>query len=183
MRRCARSAGALLTFAALGAAAAPPPPGTVACRLSGWSEVRGAQMRAGPSPDARLLATFSPRASRQGGVDITGTFPEFEIRGYNNGWFLIGGASYGDYGDPEPRRPLYSGEGWMRGDQIGGQLGWGRLHSRPSERSSSRPYGKAPDAVRIHRLLACQDTWVRIEADIGTGWAPGMCGNQATTCG
>jgi hypothetical protein len=128
------------------------------------------------------LARLVPRSAVQGGVDINGTLPEFEIRGFRAGWFLIGGASYGDYGDPPPVRRLYAGEGWVRGEQISGEILPGRLHVAPSPRSRSRAYGKGTDEVTVKRLLACEGSWMKIDSDVGTGWVPGLCGNQVTTC-
>jgi hypothetical protein len=65
-----------------------------------------------------VVARLAPRT----GADITGTLPEFEIVGYQGGWFQVTGATYGDYGDPPPRRPLYSGKGWLPGASIGGMV-------------------------------------------------------------
>ena len=161
-------------------------PRHVPCQASGYAVHPDTEIRASPSADAPLLAKVSPRGAIEGGFEIAGTLPEFEIRGYRDGWFLIAGTSYGDYGDygddPLPEAPLYAGEGWMHGRDISGQLRPGRLHRAPSESSRSREYGVEPDAIVVRRLLACQGWWVKVETDIGTGWAPGMCGNQVTTC-
>ena len=70
----------------------------------------------------------------------------------------------------------------MRGDQIGGQLYAGRLHVGPTATSHSRAYGKGTDEVTVKRLFACQGTSMKVETDIGSGWVPGLCGNQVTTC-
>ena len=162
--------------------AAAPGPGTSVCRASGWGVGPQVDVRAAPSPSGRVLARLVPRAAEQDGVDLNGALPEFRIHGARGGWFLIGEASFGDYGDPKPRRPLYAGQGWVRGDQIGGQLMPGRLYSAPTQRSRSRAYGKGTDEVEVKRLLDCTGTWVKIEADIGTGWVNGLCSNQVTTC-
>jgi hypothetical protein len=169
-----------MAFLALTGAAAPQPR-TYVCMASGWAKGI-ADVRAQPSPRARLLARLAPRPAVQNGEDVNGTLPEFEIRGARNGWFLIAGASYGDYGDPAPRRPLYAGQGWVHGDRIGGQVFPGGLHVAPSERARSRPYGKETDAVEVRRLLDCRGQWLQVETDVGTGWVHGLCGNQVTTC-
>lgn len=175
-----RAAPALVTLLAC-TGASPPPENS--CNISGWGSAPRTVVRAAPAPGAKVLAVLPHRPAQEGGQDINGSFPEFRITAARDGWFRIDQASYGDYGDPTPRRPLYSGKGWVRGDQIGGQLYSGRLHVAPSQRARSRPYGMEPDSVSIRRLINCRGNWARIEADIGTGWVQGLCGNQVTTCG
>ncbi len=173
----------ILSLAAmLACCGAAPMPQTHGCDVHGWGSAPVMQVRAAPSPGARLLGVLRQRAADEGGQEITGTFPEFRITGAQGGWFRITGADYGDYGDPAPRRAWYRGAGWVRGDQIGGQVLAGRLHAAPAETSRSRRYGKDADAVTIRRLLDCRGFWVKVEADIGTGWVHDMCSNQVTTC-
>lgn len=174
-----RAAAVLAILAGTGAAA----PAASTCEIQGWGSTPRTIVRAGPSSSANVLAVLRHRAARERGEDINGTFPEFRIDAASNGWFRIGEATYGDYGDAAPSRPLFAGQGWVRGDQIGGQLYSGRLHTLPRDSSPSRPYGKDTDAVSIRRLLDCKGPWVKVEADIGTGWAKGLCSNQVTTCG
>lgn len=161
--------------------AAPLQPGST-CDVHGWGASPRVEVRAAPAANARLLGTLRHRAAVESGTDINGTFPEFHIVGAQGGWFRITGTDYGDYGDPLPRWRWYRGTGWVRGNQIGGQVLAGRLHVAPSKRSRSRDYGKPADIVTIRRLLDCQGHWVKIEADIGTGWINGLCNNQVTTC-
>lgn len=155
----------------------------VPCDASGWTTKSNAEIRAGPSADAPLLATVSPRAKREGSVEIIGPLPEFEIHGYRDGWFLISGTSYGDYdGDPQPEVPLYSGNGWMRGEDISGEVLPGGFRPEPSLDSPSRAYGTYSDSVVVTRVLACKGYWVKVETDVGSGWVAGLCGSQVTTC-
>lgn len=168
--------------ALLAGGAAAPAAGMHQCDVTGWGSAARLDIRAAPAAGARLLGTLRRRAASENGEEINGTFPEFRIIGAQRGWFRITAAHYGDYGDPPPRWRWYRGTGWVRGDQIGGQLLAGRLHTAPSEKSRSRPYGVEPDGVTIRRLLDCQGYWVKIEADIGTGWVHGLCSNQVTTC-
>lgn len=172
----------LAGLTALCCTGAAPAPVTHSCDVTGWGSTPQVEVRAGPSPGTRMLAIMRQRAASEGGQEVNGAFPEFHIVAASNGWFRIEQASYGDYGDPPPRQRLFRGTGWVSGDRIGGQLYSGRLHTAPSEKSRSRPYGKEPDGVTIRRLLDCQGYWVKIEADIGTGWVHGLCGNQVTTC-
>ncbi len=172
----------ILVLALLAGGASAPAAPTHACDVHGWGSAAQTQVRASPSPGARLLGVLRQRPSEERGQEINGTYPEFRITGAQNGWFRITGTDYGDYGDPPPRWRWFRGTGWVRGDQIGGQVMAGRLHQGPSEKSRSRPYGKEADMVTIRRLLDCQGLWVKIEADIGTGWIQGLCNNQVTTC-
>ncbi len=166
----------------LACCAASPLPQVHRCDVHGWGSAPSTQVRAAPSASAPLLGLLRQRAATEGGQEVNGTYPEFHITGAQASWFRIAGANYGDYGDPAPRRAWYRGTGWVRGDQIGGQVLSGRLHAAPSGRSRSRPYGKAADGVIIRRMLDCRGYWVKIEADIGTGWVEGLCSNQVTTC-
>jgi len=165
-----------------GAAAPSSAPSTNSCNVHAWGAARSTEIRAAPSGDARLLGTFRRRAAVESGTDINGPFPEFRIDAARGGWFRVVHADYGDYGDPLPRWRFYRGTGWVRGDQLGGQVLAGRLYAGPSERSTSRDYGKPADIVEIRRLLDCKGRWVKIEADIGTGWVNGICNNQVTIC-
>ena len=172
--------GLAMATALLGGATTAPAPR--ACDVHGWGSAPRVEVRSAPSQTARLLATMRQRAALERGQEVNGTFPEFHIGASQGGWFRIDSADYGDYGDPPPRQRLFRGTGWVRGDRIGGQVMSGRLYTAPSEKSRSRPYGKEPDIVTIRRLLDCQGYWVKIEADIGTGWIQGLCSNQVTNC-
>ena len=41
---------------------------------------------------------------------------------------------------------------------------------------------KDGDYVQVRSLLACKGEWVKVNSNIGTGWAFGLCSNQVTTC-
>lgn len=169
-------------FALLACGAASPAARTNVCDVYGWGSTPRTQVRSAPAQGARFLGVLRHRAAVESDQEINGTFPEFRIIGAQGGWFRITGTDYGDYGDPLPRWRWFRGTGWVHGDQIGGQVMAGRLHIAPSERSRSRDYGKPADIVEIRRLLDCQGHWVKVEADIGTGWIDGLCNNQVTNC-
>lgn len=171
--------GFALMAASAGAETVEIPAGMTRCGFSAWSRdttPQGLNVRAGPQATAPVIARLVEDK------DATGSFVEFKVLGVSNGWFLIEHASHGDYGDPPPKVPVYAGRGWVSGSLIGGQLFAGRLYDAPSATARSRPYGKDTDAVTVKRVLDCKGNWVKIDADIGTGWVRGLCSNQVTTC-
>jgi len=170
---------ALMAVMGAGAATVEIPAKMTRCSFSAWSQditPQGLNVRAAPRAAARVLARLVEEKQ------ATGAFVEFRVLGVSNGWFLIEGASHGDYGDPPPKTPVYAGKGWVSGSLVGGQLLAGKLYDAPSETAHSRPYGKDTDAVEVKRVLDCNGDWVQVEADIGIGWVRGLCSNQATTC-
>ncbi len=174
-----RAAALLAIVASTGAAASGP----TTCDTRGWGSGPRTVVRAAPAPGARVLAILPHRGSTERGQDINGTMPEFHISAASSGWFRIDNAGYGDYGDPPPLRPVYAGQGWVHGNQIGGQLcGGERFYAAPSLRARSRPLPAAADEVKVRRLLDCQGNWVKIDSDIGIGWVRAFSSNQVTTC-
>lgn len=158
------------------------PPDTIACSLRAWAadpDPQGLNVRAAPNTSAAILGHYIWRKNAD-----AGNFVEFNINGFKDGWFLIDGGTYGDYGDPPPPEPVYSGRGWVHGSRIAGQL-LGLTHglrAEPDAKASEKPLGKAPDAVVVKKLLACKGNWVKLDTDVGTGWVAGLCSNQVTTC-
>ena len=161
------------------------PADIVACHLEGISrdaDPSGLNVRAAPSLTAKVIARLpiQPRIA-------SGSNPEFKILGFKDGWFLIEGANYGDYGDPPPPKPLYAGKGWVHGSKLGGGLVSGAMSSAlwSEPRDDAPPATAKPkdgDYVQVRSLLACKGEWVKVNSNIGTGWAFGLCSNQVTTC-
>jgi len=134
-----RAAPALVTLLAC-TGASPPPENS--CNISGWGSAPRTVVRAAPAPGAKVLAVLPHRPAQEGGQDINGSFPEFRITAARDGWFRIDQASYGDYGDPAPRRPLYSWQG----------LGSRRPDRRPAlfRPAPCRPVAARPVAALWH---------------------------------
>lgn len=179
---------ALLLLALAAPAAAESieiPSDIVACQLEAISldaDPAGLNVRAGPSLSAKVIARLPRRPQVESGSN-----PEVRILGFKDGWFLIEGASYGDYGDPPPPRPLYAGKGWAHGSKLGGGLVGGAMSSAllaeprdDAPRSTGRP--KDGEYIEVRSLLACRGDWAKVSANVGTGWAHGLCSNQVTTC-
>ena len=126
------------------AASATVPSDMVPCKLEGWStdkDPNGLNVRAAPNASAAILARLPPRPQAE-----SGSLVQFEILGVRDGWLLIKGASYGDYGDPPPATPLYSGMGWVHGSRVGGQVIGGQnvvgLYSEPKDSAKRLPRPK-----------------------------------------
>lgn len=157
------------------------PPDTVACSFRAWAadpDPQGLNVRSSPNLKSDILGHYIWRKNAD-----AGNFVEFNVKGFKDGWFLIDGGSYGDYGDA-PVVPPYSGRGWVHGSRIAGQL-LGLTHglrAEPDAKAAEKPLGKAPDAVVVKQLLACKGDWVKIDTDVGIGWVSGLCSNQVTTC-
>ncbi len=174
---------AVMAQAALGEEPAiADPPDMAVCNTNGWAtdrDPKGLNVRSGPSAKAPVIAHFKYRAEAANGSNV-----QFDIKGYKDGWLLIENGAYGDYGDPEPKEPVYSGKGWISASMVAGQLfgGANRLFSAPSKDAPSKKFAKTPDAVTVKKALECRRDWIKVETDEGAGWVGGLCNNQVTTC-
>jgi len=177
----------VLAVSAVGTGAAATvevPADMVPCQLHALSvddDPAGLNVRAAPSASAAVLARL-PKWTKAD----NGPYPELTILGFKDGWFLIEGAHYGDYGDPPPPKPLYAGRGWVHGSKLGGTLMGGDQSSRIlMEPRAGAPRvsvkGKA-DSADVRALLECKGDWAKVRTGVGTGWARGICANQVTTC-
>jgi hypothetical protein len=188
MQRTSRMILAAFAAVAVGtgalAASVSVPQDTISCKLEGWStdkDPKGLNVRAAPDASAPILAKLLPRPQAE-----SGSLAQFEILGFKDGWVLIKGASYGDYGDPPPATPLYSGMGWVHGSRVGGQLVGGQnvvgLYSEPKDTAKRLPRPANVDEIAVNALLGCTGSWAKVDTNIGVGWVYGLCANQVTTC-
>lgn len=155
------------------------PTDIVPCTINAWSndpDPAGLNMRSAPDAKAPVVARFAQRPEGEGSL------VEFDVIGFRNGWFLVTHATYGEYGDPPPKKPLYVGKGWVHGSRLSGQLFAGGFHDRPDDAAPGRPYGVDTDAVQVRQLIECRGEWAKVATDVGTGWVKGLCSNQVTTC-
>jgi len=175
----------LAVLMAAGAEAKDPaivvPADTTACNTEGYAidkDPAGLNVRAGPSASAPVVARFKYRAKETDAPSV-----EVHIIGYKDGWLLIEGGSYGDYGGITPP-PVYSGKGWVKATMMSGQFIGGAqgLLQEPSYRSPFKHFSAFSDDVGIKHLLACRDHWVKVDTTEGSGWVYGFCSNQVTTC-
>jgi hypothetical protein len=158
------------------------PPDMAVCDAHGWATDRdpnGLNVRSSPTAKAPVVARFKYRADGAYGAKV-----EFDIIGFKNGWLLIENGSYGDYGDPEPKEPVYAGKGWVSASMVAGQLfgGANKLFAAPSKNAASKKLAKPADGVTVKKVIECRRGWVKLDTDEGTGWVGGLCNNQVTTC-
>lgn len=166
------------------AASVTVPADTTTCKLEGWStdkDPKGLNVRAAPNASAPILAKLPPRPQAD-----NGSLAQFEVIGFKDGWVLIKGASYGDYGDPPPATPLYSGMGWVHGSRVGGEMLGGEnlvgLYAEPKDSAKRLPRPASIDGIEVKALLGCTGSWAKVDTNMGVGWANGLCANQVTTC-
>lgn len=166
------------------AASVSVPPDTTICKLEGWStdkDSKGLNVRAAPNASAPILAKLPPRPQAE-----NGSLAQFQIVGFKDGWVLIKGASYGDYGDPPPATPLYPGMGWVHGSRVGGELVGGQnvigLYAEPKASAKRMPRPAGVEEIEVKALIGCTASWAKIDSNIGAGWVDGLCANQVTTC-
>src|SRR5688572_21264451 len=108
------------------------------CAFSGWSsdpDLNGLNVRAGPSPTARIVGTLPPPEDAQAGgadveVDFGATFDVVEAR---NGWFRIENARrWSQSGNGPPVAP----SGWISGRFLGFQLMTDKAFAAPDPSSA-----------------------------------------------
>lgn len=148
---------------------------TVPCNLSAYvtdPDPKGTNIRSAPNKGAPVVRTV-----QAGGGAVV------KITGYSGGWFQISRAE--TVGDEE--KTVFQGRGWVHSSLLGldvGNNGYGPpgLYAAPSKQSRVLKRLK-PDEDAI-KLLACKDTWAKVQSGSQTGWLAreGQCSNPLTTC-
>ena len=171
------------------AADSPVAPASSRCTFSGWSsdiDPRGLNVRAGPSPTARIVGTLPPPEPGQDiEVDFGATFDVVESR---NGWFRIENARrWSQAGSGPSTLP----SGWISGRYLAFQLQTDKVFALPSPRSpvvlTSWDENGTLTQFRYRHPTDCRGEWVELTV-IGRdgrerqGWVRGICGIQETTC-
>ena len=171
------------------AATTPPAARSARCNFSGWSsdlDPHGLNVRADPSPAARILGTLPPPEPGQDiEVDFGVTFDVVESR---NGWFRIENARRWS---EEGRGPSRLPAGWISGRYLTFQLQTDKVFAAPDPGSpvvlTSWDDNGTLMQFRYNHPTGCSGEWVRLTA-IGRdgreqqGWVRGICGLQETTC-
>lgn len=144
----------------------------------------GANVRSGPGTQFPIIGVLKPDARSDDGFT-----PEFRVSRFENGWFRIGNAVIGQYGDG-PEETVFQGPGWIAGNLIGFDIQDWRLYEAPST-NSAITYDLedwwSTGLVRVTAIHDCQGAFVNVTltneaGESATGWATNLCGNQATTC-
>ena len=159
------------------------------CAFSGWSsdpDPRGLNVRAGPSPTARIVGTLPPPEDHEDiEVDFGATFDVVEAR---DGWFRIRNARRWSQ---EGRGPSTLPSGWISGRYLHFQLHTDKAFAEPDPASPTVLTSWMEDGTltqfRYRNPTECRGEWVRLTVvDRGgrerQGWVRGICGLQETTC-
>ena len=174
------------------AASAQPPAGTAAasaCNFSGWSsdpDPRGLNVRAEPSPTARILGTLPPPEDHPDNETAFGT--TFDVIGTRDGWFRIENARrWSDSASGPSTLP----SGWISGRYLHFQLQTDKAFAEPDPSSPVVLTSEMVDGTltqfNYRNPTDCNGEWVRLTVvgrDGGErqGWVRGVCGIQETTC-
>jgi hypothetical protein len=163
-----------------------------ACTLSGWSndpDPAGLNIRAAPRADAEIVGRVPPPEEQAGDSYAA----EFDIIGSRNGWFLINGVTFRDYGGGKGARVRFGGPGWVFGDKVRFLINRAEVRSAPAENAPilarlGTPDGKGgPDSAMIDRVFGCSGAFAEATVHMEgqrqvRGWVTGICSNQVTTC-
>jgi hypothetical protein len=176
------------------AKAASLPPGAAACdfgALANDHTPEGLNIRAEPGANSAILGRLPVLEN----LTREKVAADFHVIGVSKGWFLIVGASYGDYDLHKKIPPVYAGRGWVSGRLLTTQLRMQKLKAAPDENAAD--VGEVFDDYGVTAILDCKGEWLRVEAPLSTsdgapkpkvpeivrGWTHGVCVNQRTTCG
>ena len=174
------------------AAAVVDTTGITACAISGWSDdddPAGLNVRAAPRADAAVLSRIPPPQS-QGGDSYAA---EFKIIGSRNGWLLISGVKFADYGNGKGDHVLFAGPGWVFADKVRFLVNRPEVRSAPTAtakvvtRLQTDDHASGPDSAAVDHVYGCSgefaDAGVHMPDQHSTrGWVTGICSNQVTTC-
>lgn len=189
MRRFAPILIALSSAVAIFAAPGPASATASVCSFTAHArdpDPAGTNVRSEPNASATIL-TKLPQEAGEGGAAFS---PEFEVVGYENGWFRIRNVAVDQYGD-RPERTIFEGPGWISAKLVTFSINNPHLREAPdpSARILAELVGDdwGPDSATVRKVHDCSGTFadVTLETPDGAehrGWVTGLCGNQVTTC-
>jgi len=189
---CLGIAAAACLLAAPARAANVDTAGVTACSLSGWSndpDPAGLNIRLAPRADAEIIGKVPPARAQAGDSYAA----EFEIIGSRNGWFLVRGVKFADYGSGKGDKAVIAGPGWVFADKVRFMINRAEVRSAPAAeapvlaRLRSADGSAGPDSAFIDHVYSCSGAFaeaaVRMEGKPAVrGWVTGICSNQVTTC-
>ncbi len=163
-----------------------------ACALSGWSsdpDPAGLNIRAAPRADAEIIGRV-PRPAPQA---FDRYAAEFRIIGSRNGWFLITGVKFADYGSGKGDRVLFGGPGWVFADKVRFLINRAEVRGAPADNATvlatlrTSDGASGPDSAAIDHVFGCSGAFAEAAVHMDgqpqvRGWVTGICSNQVTTC-
>jgi hypothetical protein len=175
-----------------GIAATVDTTGVTACALSGWSsdpDPNGLNIRAAPRADAEIIGRVPPQKAQAGDTYAA----EFDIVGSRNGWFLVRGVKFADYGGGKGDRVLFAGQGWVFADKVRFTINRAEVRGAPADNAqvlaklSSADGASGPDSAVIDHVFGCSGAFAEASVHLDRkppvrGWVTGICSNQVTTC-
>ena len=175
-----------------GTAATVDTTGVTVCALSGWSsdpDPNGLNIRAAPRADAEIIGRVPPPKAQAGDTYAA----EFDIIGSRNGWFLVRGVKFADYGGGKGDRVLFAGQGWVFADKVRFTINRAEVRGAPADNAqvlaklSSADGASGPDSAVIDHVFGCSGTFAEASVHLDRkppvrGWVTGICSNQVTTC-
>ncbi|MET3896638.1 hypothetical protein ABIB57_000562 [Devosia sp. UYZn731] len=150
------------------------------------SDPAGTNVRSGPGTDHGIIGVL--KAYGEAGYEWT---PGFQVTKFENGWFQIGDALVGQYGDGL-EETVFKGPGWVSAKLVDFDIQDWRLRDAPSidaqvtlEMNSGTPWSL--DDVHIATVHACEGRFLEVTlanpaGQTKRGWITDLCGNQVTTC-
>lgn len=175
--------------ATIPAHAAGVAPAAASCAFTAhvWDEdPSGTNVRSAPSASASIL-TKLPQEVGEGDWAFS---PEFDVIGFDKGWFLIENVTVDQYG-PNPSRVIFPGPGWISSKLVSFSINDHHMRDAPSADAKvvAELIGESwgPESVIVTKVNDCQGEFAKVLAEtpdgqILEGWVTGLCGNQVTTC-
>jgi hypothetical protein len=166
--------------------------GAVSCAISGWSDDHdpaGLNVRAAPKKDAPVVARLPPTQDQ--GSDSYAA--EFKIIGSRDGWLLISGAKFADYGSGKGDQILFPGPGWVFADKVRFLINDANLRKAADASApvvmklTTKDHASGPDSATIDHVHGCSGDFADVTVHMPNGpsmrgWATRICANQVTTC-
>ena len=164
------------------ASAVPPDAGHAGCAIAAHladSDPAGTNVRAGPSPQASILARIPQHRS----IGDDTVAPEVLIIGFDHGWAKVRSIRFADYGQGET--VLLEGPGWISGKLLSGTL-QAELRAGPDSTSPLLPIAD-PGAAIVESIIDCSGAFAHVSVRLEdgrrmSGWTNRLCANQVTTC-
>ena len=158
-----------------------------ACQIYAYAndpDPAGLNVRQGPSLKYSVIGVL--KSADYDGYQFS---PEFMISDFKNGFYKIGDAVTGQYGDG-PEETVFQGPGWVSARLTGFEIEDPHLYEAPTAGSATildLDNAWSLDTTTITAIHGCLGPYVHVtltnaSGSSATGWATDLCGNQATTC-